>query len=139
MEPAQDRVQRGFEQFVEMAGEDRARQLRDVWGQISPDFQQFVLGVLAGQVWTRSKLDLRTRSLVTIAGPDRAGKDPGTRAQCRDGSAQRRHSRRNPGDHVADGLLRRLPLRLGRTAIRRGDLPENRPVRSGKLMAGRLA
>ena len=139
MEPTQDRVQRGFEQFVEMAGEDRARQLRDVWGQISPDFQQFVLGVLAGQVWTRSKLDLRTRSLVTIAGLTALGRTRGLELNVEMALRNGANSRRDPGDHVANGLLRRLPLRLGRTAIRRGDLPENRPVRSGKLMAGRLA
>lgn len=76
-EPTQDRVQRGFEQFVQMAGADRARQLRDVWGSISPDFQQFVLGVLAGEVWTRSQLDPRTRSLVTIAGLTALGRTRG--------------------------------------------------------------
>ena len=76
-ESTQDRVQRGFEQFVQMAGAERARQLRELWGQISPDFQQFVLGVLAGEVWTRSGLDLRTRSLFTIAGLTALGRTRG--------------------------------------------------------------
>lgn len=60
-------VQRGFEQFAQMAGEERAAKLRETWHRISPDFEHFVLGALAGQVWPRSELDLRTRSLVTIS------------------------------------------------------------------------
>jgi 4-carboxymuconolactone decarboxylase len=77
MEQTEDRMQRGFEQFTKMAGVERAQELREVWGRISPDFQQFVIGVLAGEVWTRSKLDLRTRSLVTIAGLTALGRNRG--------------------------------------------------------------
>ena len=61
-----DRTSRGFEQFAKMAGSHRARQVRDEWHRISPDFEHFVLSVLAGEVWTRPGLDLKSRSLVTI-------------------------------------------------------------------------
>ncbi len=40
--------------------------VRAAWSRISPDFERFVLSVLAGRVWTRPGLDLRSRSLVTI-------------------------------------------------------------------------
>ena len=73
----EDRMQQGFEQFTKMAGAERARELREVWGRISPDFQQFVIGVLSGEVWTRPQLDLRTRSLVTIAGLTALGRTRG--------------------------------------------------------------
>src|SRR5262249_925076 len=44
-------------------------EVREQWRQISPDFEAFVLGILAAELWTREEaLDLRTRSLATIAG-----------------------------------------------------------------------
>ena len=58
---------KGFEQFQRMAGPELAEELRDGWRRVSPDFERFVISVLAGEVWSREKLDLRTRSLVTVA------------------------------------------------------------------------
>ncbi len=77
MERTEGGMQRGFEQFTKMAGAERAQELREIWGRISPDFQHFVFEVLAGEVWTRSQLDLRTRSLVTIAGLTALGRTRG--------------------------------------------------------------
>ena len=65
---SEEKLQKGFEQLEQMLGGARALQIRSQWSQISTDFEQFVLGVLASDVWTRRELDLRTRSLVTIAG-----------------------------------------------------------------------
>ena len=70
----EDRMQRGFAQFTKMAGAERAQELSENWRDISPDFQQCVIGILAGEIWTRTQLDLRTRSLVTIAGLTALGK-----------------------------------------------------------------
>ncbi|PYV89343.1 MAG: 4-carboxymuconolactone decarboxylase [Acidobacteria bacterium] len=64
----QNRVNKGYKQFIQMVGEARAEEIRSHWNQISPAFEKFVLGVLAGEVWTRPELDLRTRSLATVAG-----------------------------------------------------------------------
>ena len=64
----QNRVNKGYKQFIQMVGEARAEEIRSHWNQISPEFEKFVLGVLAGEVWTRPELDLRTRSLATVAG-----------------------------------------------------------------------
>ena len=70
----EDRMQRGFAQLTKMAGAERAQELSENWEDISPDFQQCVIGILAGEIWTRTQLDLRTRSLVTIAGLTALGK-----------------------------------------------------------------
>lgn len=74
---SRDRIERGMEQFRKMVGEERARGVRAQWHRISPDFETFVLGVLSGEVWTRTELDLRTRSLVTIAALTALGRSRG--------------------------------------------------------------
>ena len=66
--PPEDKIRRGVDQFAKMAGRQRAEDLQAVWHEISPSFESFVLGVLAGEVWPRQELDPRTRSLVTVAG-----------------------------------------------------------------------
>ncbi len=63
----EERVKRGLEQFAQMAGRERADELQATWHRISPSFESFVLGVVGGEAWTRDGLDLRTRSLVTVA------------------------------------------------------------------------
>lgn len=65
---SEESIQRGLEQFAKMAGRERAEGLQSTWHEISPSFESFVLGVLAGEVWPRQELDPRTRSLVTVAG-----------------------------------------------------------------------
>jgi 4-carboxymuconolactone decarboxylase len=76
-EIAQERIQKGMAQFSQMVGETRAREIQIQWHRISPDFEEFVLGILAGEVWSRQALDLRTRSLVTIAGLTALGRTRG--------------------------------------------------------------
>ena len=67
-ESASERIEKGFEQLRRMLPPNRAEDVRKQWHQISPEFESLVLGILAGEVWTRPGLDLRTRSLATIAG-----------------------------------------------------------------------
>ncbi len=62
-----ERIDRGFAQFVQMVGDERANEVRAQWRDVSPEFEQFVMGSLSGEMWTRPDLDLRTRSLITIA------------------------------------------------------------------------
>lgn len=57
---------RGLKLFRKMAGCE-ADAIRRRWRRLAPDFERFVIGFLAGEVWPRPGLDLRTRSLVTIA------------------------------------------------------------------------
>ena len=63
----EERTQRGAELLDRMLGEEQAEQTREAWRGISPDFEGYVVEFLAGEIWSRQKLDLRTKSLVTIA------------------------------------------------------------------------
>ena len=49
-DPSEERIQRGLEQFAKMAGRERAEERQSTWREISPSFESFVLGVLAGEV-----------------------------------------------------------------------------------------
>jgi 4-carboxymuconolactone decarboxylase len=56
----------GLKLFLQMAGPS-GEEIRSRWRELAPDFERYVLGFLAGEIWTRPVLDLRTRSLITIA------------------------------------------------------------------------
>jgi 4-carboxymuconolactone decarboxylase len=58
---------KGFEMMQRMMGSERAEEARAAWLKLSPDFAQMIEDFVAGEVWSRPGLDLRTRSLVTIA------------------------------------------------------------------------
>ncbi|MFN8490266.1 MAG: carboxymuconolactone decarboxylase family protein [Caldilineaceae bacterium] len=62
-----EQYQRGVAQFGQMVGEDKIDALRERFRQVSPDFERTVMGFIGGEVWTRPNLDLRTRSLCSIA------------------------------------------------------------------------
>lgn len=62
-----EQVQQGIAQFTQMVGEDRIDALRTRFAEASPEFERAVLGIIGGQIWNRPNLDLRTRSLVSIA------------------------------------------------------------------------
>lgn len=72
----QQAYRRGLELFRKMAG-SRAEAIRRQWHALSPEFEHYVLGFLAGEVWTRPGLDLRTRSLITIAALTTTGRQQG--------------------------------------------------------------
>ena len=59
--------QRGVDQFAKMVGEDKIDALRERFRHVSPEFERTVMGVVGGEIWTRPNLDLRTRSLCSIA------------------------------------------------------------------------
>jgi 4-carboxymuconolactone decarboxylase len=61
------RTDRGAELLRQMLGPDAADQTRNAWREISPDFESYVVEFLSGEIWSRPQLDLRTKSLVTIA------------------------------------------------------------------------
>jgi 4-carboxymuconolactone decarboxylase len=84
MDPEQPRdddgpFEKGLEQFRSMVGSEHAEKIRSEWQRVSPDFEQFVLSVLAGGVWTRKQLDLRTRSLITVTTLAALGRPRGLR------------------------------------------------------------
>ena len=61
------RRKRGAKLIERMLGRDQAKKTREAWRKICPDFDRYVTEFLAGEIWSRRALDLRTKSLVTIA------------------------------------------------------------------------
>ncbi|MEZ4863030.1 MAG: carboxymuconolactone decarboxylase family protein [Caldilineaceae bacterium] len=59
--------QQGIAQFTQMVGEDQIDALRARFRDVSPEFEHAVMAIIGGQIWNRPNLDLRTRSLVSIA------------------------------------------------------------------------
>ena len=65
MDEAQYR--KGVEQFAQMVGRENIEALRQRFASLSPDFERCVMGFIGGEIWSRPGLDLRTRSLCSIA------------------------------------------------------------------------
>jgi len=59
--------EKGLAMLESMVGQAEAEQIRRGWRELSPDLERFILGFVAGQIWTRPTLDLKTRSLCTVA------------------------------------------------------------------------
>jgi alkylhydroperoxidase/carboxymuconolactone decarboxylase family protein YurZ len=59
--------ERGLRLLHEMLGEQRAESTMERWREISPDFEEYIVGFLSGEIWSRPQLDRRTKSLATIA------------------------------------------------------------------------
>jgi 4-carboxymuconolactone decarboxylase len=62
-----EQYKEGLAQFTQMVGEDRIDALQARFQDVSPEFERAVMGIIGGQIWNRPNLDLRTRSLVSIA------------------------------------------------------------------------
>lgn len=62
-----ERRERGLKLLEQMVGAEQAQQVAAHWREISPDFEEYVVGFLSGEIWSRPGLDRRTKSLVTIA------------------------------------------------------------------------
>jgi 4-carboxymuconolactone decarboxylase len=60
-------LQDGLTILKKMLGEADAERIRQGWREVSPDLERFILEFVAGRIWTRSTLDLKTRSLSTVA------------------------------------------------------------------------
>jgi 4-carboxymuconolactone decarboxylase len=58
---------RGYEQFRQMVGDDRIDALIQRFKAVCPDFETEVVSVVGGRIWTRPGIDLKTRSLCSIA------------------------------------------------------------------------
>ncbi len=63
----EERRHRGEKLLEKMLGSDQAARIRENWRKISPEFEGYVVEFLSGEIWSREGLDLRTKSLVTIA------------------------------------------------------------------------
>jgi alkylhydroperoxidase/carboxymuconolactone decarboxylase family protein YurZ len=58
---------RGAKLIEKMLGREYASEVRRAWRSLEPEFERYVVGFVAGEVWSRPGLPLKTRSLVTIA------------------------------------------------------------------------
>lgn len=58
--------EKGYAQFARMAGEENIEQLTARFKAMCPDFEKEVVSVVGGRIWTRSGIDLKTRSLCSI-------------------------------------------------------------------------
>ncbi len=61
-----DDYQRGRDQFAKMVGEENIEALLERFRAVCPDFEEEVVSVVGGRVWTRDGIDLKTRSLCSI-------------------------------------------------------------------------
>jgi 4-carboxymuconolactone decarboxylase len=62
-----ERKKRGLQLLNQMLGAAEADLLRKNWEQLSPDLAEYIVEFVAGEIWSRQQLDLRTKSLVTVA------------------------------------------------------------------------
>jgi 4-carboxymuconolactone decarboxylase len=60
-------AEKGIDMLRRLLGDERAIEIRTAWARLSPDFAHFVTNFLAGEIWSRPHLDLKTRSLATVA------------------------------------------------------------------------
>lgn len=58
--------QAGYRQFKAMVGDDNIDALLARFKAVCPDFETEVVSVVGGRTWTRSGIDLKTRSLCSI-------------------------------------------------------------------------
>ena len=63
----EDRRERGTQLLQKMLGAEQAEQTLQHWKQICPEFGDYVVEFLSGEIWSRPRLDRRIKSLVTIA------------------------------------------------------------------------
>jgi 4-carboxymuconolactone decarboxylase len=63
----EERYQKGLELLQRMLGEKTAEETRRRWQKLSPDFERYVLEFLSGEIWSRSGLPLKIKSLCTIS------------------------------------------------------------------------
>ena len=59
--------EKGLEILHQMLGRERADEVREAWSDLSPDFANLVTDFVAGEIWSRPNLELKTRSLITVA------------------------------------------------------------------------
>ena len=58
--------EKGYRQFAKMVGEENIESLVSKFRSVCPDFEEEVVTVVGGRIWTRGGIDLKTRSLCSI-------------------------------------------------------------------------
>ncbi len=59
--------ERGIETMQRLWGVKRTEELRDLWRKAHPEAERYITGFALGEVWSRGVLDLKTRSLISLA------------------------------------------------------------------------
>ena len=91
--------------------------------ELAPEVMRLVDAVVYGEIYNRPAVDLKTRSLCTIAALVVLGHSPQMIKRHITGrAAYRRHRGRNLGNHRADGVLRRDASGGERLSHSQGDL-----------------
>jgi 4-carboxymuconolactone decarboxylase len=62
----EESIERGRRVLDEMSG-GRGAEIEARWEALHPDLARLITGFVAGEIWSRPRLDRKTRSLVTIA------------------------------------------------------------------------
>ena len=62
-----DDYDRGYAQFERMVGAEKIDDLIARLRATCPEFEQEVISIVGGRIWTRGGIDLKTRSLCSIA------------------------------------------------------------------------
>jgi 4-carboxymuconolactone decarboxylase len=73
----EERYQKGLELLKRMLGAKTAEETRKRWQKLSPDFERYVLEFLSGEIWSRSGLPLKIKSLCTISALAALGRSQG--------------------------------------------------------------
>ena len=73
----EERRERGLALLEQMLGKTKAEEFKATLGELCPDFEEYVIGFLAGEIWSRPGLDKRTKSLITIAALMAMGRSKG--------------------------------------------------------------
>ena len=68
---------RGQRMMRKMLGPEYSAEVRRAWRQLEPEFERYVVGFLAGEIWARPRPPLKIRSLVTVAALAALGKKEG--------------------------------------------------------------
>src|SRR5512146_3163858 len=71
--------EKGIEMLRRLFGKERADEVTAGWTKLSPDFAGMVTNFLAAEVWSRPNLELKTRSLITVAALTALGRANGLR------------------------------------------------------------
>ena len=73
----EERRERGLALLEQMLGTLKAEEFKAALGDLCPDFEEYVIGFLSGEIWSRPGLDKRTKSLITISALVAMGRSKG--------------------------------------------------------------
>ncbi len=81
----EERREKGLKLLHQMLGEKRAEETRKIWQKLCPDFENYVLEFVSGEIWSRTGLPLKIKSLCTISALAALGRAQGLELNIRMG------------------------------------------------------